>query len=172
MSTITSTPASQSQATQSDTLRDDIKYLRSILPKNKSGMINEEKLFAGIIAERVKVRKGSAAATAFNSFYSSAKKSIGKAAHSFENAAREALRRLIDTGVLNRKEAVQIHSEAFYAAQIDNVKDKLFDGRGKGGDGSVARRDLEGAISTAVYRLNQVDSGKVQLELRSLELEK
>ena len=56
-----------------DSPRDDVKFLRAALVPDADGKINEEQLFAGIVEERLKIRRGRAIAGRFRTLFDEAK---------------------------------------------------------------------------------------------------
>ncbi|MBN8550335.1 MAG: hypothetical protein J0M12_13550 [Deltaproteobacteria bacterium] len=148
--------------------RDDIKYLRSVLKPDKNGMVHEEQLFAGIVEERVKISLGSDVATKFHERFELAMSRIGKKSNVVENAVRRALKFLVKHDLISQKQAVKIHSEAFAAAQIDSNKEMLFDGNGGANDKTIATKEVNLAVNTAIDRLNAFDAGKVNSPERKM----
>lgn len=152
--------AASNPALAAASTRDDIKYLRSTLTPDRAGKVNEEQLFAGIVEERVKISYGSEVASKFHERFVLAMSRIGKKSNVVENAARRALRFLVKHDLLTEKAATKIHSQAFAAAQIDNNAKTLYDSIGSGKDTTIATKNVDLAVSTAIYRLNTFDSGK------------
>lgn len=142
------------------TPRDDVKYLRAALVPDADGKINEEQLFAGIVEERIKVRRGGEMAGRFRALFDAARASMGRTANAIENSARRALNALTQEGQLSATEAVTIHSEAFAAAQLDAEEESLFDSIGSRRDKTVARKEVDAAVAGAIARLNDLDAGR------------
>ena len=159
---MTTTAALSNTATLARTERiyDDAQYLRSRLSPDSKGNVNEEQLFAAIIAERIKVTVNPAVAEKFEVAIEKARKAIGKRANAEENAARRALNELVKSGTISKTGAQKIHAEAFAAAQLDKNPEKLFDSTGGKKDRTQATAPVDIAVQNAIKALNRFDSGK------------
>ena len=82
-----------------------------------------------------------------------------------EDAVGDALKDLEKSGVLSSDEAKQVYSESFAAAQLDDNKDALFDGKGGGNDPTRAVNDLESALMAAKLMVEKITSGEEEVEM-------
>ncbi|MCA8971291.1 MAG: hypothetical protein KDC95_15980 [Planctomycetes bacterium] len=140
--------------------------IREIAGPSKKGLINEERLYAAVLHARIQEKHGPEASAAFKEAFEGTREPGQR--KGYEARAQEALRELIESGVLTKRQATKLHSEAFAAAQLDENKDELFDGRGGQGDDSVARAPFEDAVAKAQRRLSAFDAGDKKPEHRPL----
>ncbi len=132
--------------------------LSDFLPPETGQEINEEQLFATIIAERLDGMKGS---DALGSYQDSFEKYMSEMTYSngyvpVEDAARAALGDLVDRGVLSKDEAESIHAQSFQAAQLDDNLSALYDSLGS----TIAVSMVEMALESSSRMLVAFDSGE------------
>lgn len=145
-------------------------YLKGLLQPNGENKVSEEELFAALVSERLKKEKGQDLSDKFNGLMSANKSLLSFQGYTpVEDAAKGALRELRDSGDLTAEEADAIYSSAFAAAQLDQNKGALYDGRGLPGDETVALEDLEQALLSARVQMAEYDSGEDEAEKRSLD---
>ncbi|MCB9883151.1 MAG: hypothetical protein H6832_02825 [Planctomycetes bacterium] len=158
------TPDEASETTSSKAGFEDA--IREIAGPSKKGLINEERLYAAVLHARIGEKHGPEASAAFKEAFEGTREPGQR--KGYEARAQEALHELIEGGVLTKRQATKLHSEAFAAAQLDENKDELFDGRGGEGDDSVARAPFEDAVAKAQKRLSAFDAGEKKPERRPL----
>ncbi|RMD88141.1 MAG: hypothetical protein D6808_00185 [Candidatus Dadabacteria bacterium] len=136
--------------------------LRSLLKPDGANKVNEEELFAAILQERIKKLKGEDAAKKFSEFFNNNKAEMRRADGyvPVEDAARKALNQMVESGELSTDEGERIHAQAFKAAQLDDNKDALYDGRGSGSDPTIAVSDMEAALVSSRVMIEKFDSGE------------
>lgn len=88
---------------------------------------------------------------------------------SAEDSVKEALKKVVEEGLLTTEVAEEINGMSFQAAQLDDNLTMLFDNRGGGSDSTIAVRGLDDAILRAESTLEKLQSGELTLESRSLE---
>ncbi len=140
--------------------------LRSFLPANSDGMVNEEELFAAVIRERIQSLHGEEAATQYQEFLDKQKQNHTRAdGYVFvEDAANAALSDMVAAGTLSAEEAGTVKSESFKAAQLDDNHEKLYDGRGSDTDATIAVADMESALLAARAMIEKIENGEVDAE--------
>lgn len=133
-------------------------HLRQFLPSG-AAEINEEELYAGLLAERIAFLKSDEAASAYQEALGAAKSSHSRAdGYVFvEDAANSAIDKLVADGTLSADEASQIKGQAFRAAQLDDNLSALYDGRGSSDDPTIAVESMETAILSAMAMLEQLN---------------
>lgn len=146
-------------------------FMRQILSPGEDGKVSEEELFAGLIQEQIKEKKGDEALKKFQNFLTeetnSNKKSDGFVP--WEQCARAALKRLTDSGGLTKEEADQIHTTAYSAAQLDSNKDALWDDRGGKNDPTMAVAALDSALSLVSQQLTALAAQKTSSATHPLD---
>lgn len=148
-----------STALQADTpavskVKTDSKFdsvLRSMLTPDSANSINEEELFAALLHERIVTTKGDEAGSAFKEALDKRKAEFTRhdGVVSVEDAANAAMKDMVTEGVVSEEEAGTISKTAFQAAQLDDNKSALFDGRGSANDPTIAVMDMEAALLRA-----------------------
>lgn len=129
--------------------------------------VNEEELFAAIIGQKLSEESEEA-----NVFYQDKIKefSVSMARSDgyipLEDVAKEALKATVDAGMVAEDKAEMINATAFAAAQLDEDKDCLFDGRGE----TCALGSMEEAMFKVQAVLDQIEAGTLVLEARSLDI--
>ncbi len=126
--------------------------LTRILTPNGQNEINEEELFAGIMEQRITKLKGEEVGKAFHD-------KLGSGS-SVEEAARSAMKALVAEGKLTEAEGMEIHAQSFKAAQLDDNKEALFDGKGGPGDPTIAVAQMDAALLSARTIIEKIDSGE------------
>lgn len=140
--------------------------LRELLSPNAENQVNEEELFAALIHERVKALKGEEAGTEFQQKFNEHKQKMTRSDGyvPVEDAAKAALGDLSESGTLSAEEGSKIRLEAFHAAQLDDNKNALYDGRGSADDPTIAVQDMESALAAARLMVEQFESGELSAE--------
>lgn len=171
----TQTPQSNSSSeetkTQDTSSVDFYTSLKSFLKLDDGKNIDEEALFAGLLAEGIRGLKGEEAAKQYEDALATRKSELARADGyvPLEDAARAALKDVREAGLISKEEADTIHSEAFAAAQLDGNTDALFDGRGSSEDGTVAVALLESALTSAKAMLDKFSSKELTATVRTLD---
>lgn len=146
-------------------------FLKGVLTPDPANKVNEEDLFSAIVQERVKNAKGDEALSKFQETLTKAKDSMRKPnGHvPIEDATKAALVQAREAGLLTKEEADKIYSEAFAAAQLDDNKEVLFDGRGGGNDPTIAVAAMEQALLLAGGMIDKFNNGSLTATIRSVE---
>ncbi len=145
--------------------------MRAVLTPNSSNEVSEEELFAAMIQERVSSVKGEAGLKQYQELFEKEKmqRKYSDGSVQMEAAARGALRNMLKAGGLTTEEADQIHSEAFAAAQLDDNKDQLFDGKGGPNDPTRAVATMESALVGARAMVEQVLASSTTVPVKPLK---
>ena len=144
--------------------------LKALLSPDRANNISEEELFSGLVQERIKKTKGDAALEEFNSLLKGAKERL-KRPDGFvpvEDATKEALKNFLSAQKISATEADAIYSQAFAAAQLDQNKEALFDGRGGPNDPTMAVAQMEQALLMSRAAIEKIDAGTETVTQRSL----
>lgn len=141
--------------------------LSEFLPEGTSEKINEEQLFSAILAERIEGLKGS---EGLASFQESFEKQLSALQYAngyipVEDAARAALKDMVNQEVLSLEEAESIHAQAFQAAQLDDNPNALYDSLGT----TMAVAMVEMALESSTDMLTAFDSGEKDAGRMSLD---
>lgn len=141
--------------------------LSSILEPDEKGNVNEEQLFAAIIEERLITQAGKSPANTFSELYEKYQQELQweNGYVPLENAAEKALGGLVEEGILDQKDADDLHSLAFQAAQLDDDKTHLYDSMGS----TMAVMFVNLAIEAAEEEINAIASGAVRLNSQTTE---
>jgi hypothetical protein len=146
-------------------------YLKNMLTPDAANNVSEEELFSGLISERLKTEKSQELSDKYNKILST-KKTEMQGPDGYvrcEDAAKDALRELRDSGDLTGEEADKIYSEAFAGAQLDGNTNALYDNRGGAGDDTIAVSTLEQALLSARTITEKFDKGEETVAMRSLD---
>jgi hypothetical protein len=145
--------------------------LRSFIRADAENNVNEEDLFAAIVRERVKSKKGDEIAQEYEAALAAATQQVKRpnGVSSSEDATKEALRALRSSGKLSAEETDEIYSQAFAAAQLDGNADALFDGIGGGDDPTRAVASLEQALLNARTKMDKLSDGSLTTTTRSVD---
>jgi hypothetical protein len=144
-------------------------FFKATVKAEKSSQVNEEELFAGLVKQRLENSKGSEVATEYQGFLDQEVSSRTKANGfiPYEDAAKAALSKLQQAGKVTDEETQKVYSESFQAAQLDDNKDALYDGRGGAGDPTVSLAELAFALQQAETICSGYDAGTNTAPLRS-----
>ncbi|MCC6932323.1 MAG: hypothetical protein IT292_03610 [Deltaproteobacteria bacterium] len=146
-------------------------YMLKALSVTEGQDVSEEELFAGLISQRLNAKSDEAAEYyqgELAKFKTSLARSDGYVP--VEDAANEALKSAVEAGKISKEEAEQIKGEAFAAAQLDDNKDALYDNRGSAEDPTIAVSKMEAALLSMRTLVEQIESGEVKIDPRSLDL--
>ena len=145
--------------------------LRSAVRADQANQVNEEELFAGMVFERLKTTKGDEVAAQYSSALETQKGVLkkGDGYIPYEDAAKNALKSLRESGALTKEEADKTYSEAFDASQLDTNTDALFDGRGGAGDPTIALALLDSALASSRLMIEKFTAGELSASSRSLD---
>ncbi|MEY4668043.1 MAG: hypothetical protein RL518_742 [Pseudomonadota bacterium] len=146
-------------------------FLKGILTPDSANKVNEEDLFSAVVQERVKNSKGDDTLKKFQETLTQMKESMKKPdGHvPVEDATKAALVKARETGLLSKEEVDTIYSEAFAAAQLDDNKEVLFDGRGGGNDPTIAVAAMEQALLLSSGMIEKFNDGSLKATIRSVE---
>lgn len=146
-------------------------FLKGVLTPDSANKVNEEDLFSAIVQQRVKNAKGDEALSKFQETLTKAKDSMRKPnGHvPIEDATKAALIQAREAGILTKEEADKIYSEAFAAAQLDDNKEVLYDGRGGANDPTIAVAAMEQALLLAGGMIDKFTNGSLTATIRSVE---
>ena len=145
-------------------------YILKALNKTEEQNVSEEELFAGLIGQRV-AAKDSAAGELFSTELAKLRSTMARSDGyvPVEDCANQALKNVVAAGSLTNEDAEKIKGEAFMAAQIDSNTDALYDDRGSANDPTIAVSKMEAALLSMRTILDQIDSGELECESRSLD---
>lgn len=133
--------------------------------------VSEEDLFAALVHERIHRTAGQEVAQqyldAVQNTRGGLQRSRGRVSE--EDAAREALRILVEAGRLERSQADALHDQAFRAAQLDDNGEALYDSIAGPGDATRAVAELSQAIERARATLEKLAEGSEELVSRGIE---
>jgi hypothetical protein len=146
-------------------------FLTSVLTPDSANKVNEEDLFSAIVQERVKNAKGDETLKKFQETLTQTKDSMKKPDGyvPVEDATKAALIKAREAGILSKEEVEKIYSESFAAAQLDDNKEILFDGRGGGSDPTIAVAAMEQALLLSGGMIEKFNDGSLKATIRSVE---
>ena len=164
-----STPAPQSTPSKGGGEFDQT--LRALIAPEQGSKVSEEELFSALVQERIKKTKGEGALSEFTTLFTNAKNRLRKADGyvPVEEATKQALIEFRDSQKLSKEETDKIYSESFAAAQLDDNKEALFDGRGGANDPTIAVSTMEQALLLSRTKIEGFDSGSSKADIRSVE---
>lgn len=159
------TNAAESGTTEFDTT------LKAILKGDSANMVSEEDVFAALVQERIKKTKGDEVLKKFQELLATTQNEMkkGDGFIPMEDAAKAALIKAREAGILTKEETDLIYSQSFAAAQLDDNKDVLFDNRGGGSDPTIAVADIAAAITASRTLIEKFDSGAEKAVVRSVD---
>lgn len=157
----TETPAEKSDF---DTL------LKGFLQPDSANKVSEEELFAGLAYERISALKGKEAGEAYKAALEAERAALRKP-NGFipqEEAAMNALKKLVEGGTLSAEEGDTVYAQAFAGAQLDGNTSALYDNRGGPNDPTMAVEIMETALIAARAMMTSFDDGSKSADPRSL----
>lgn len=159
------TDAPSSGSTEFDTT------LKAILKGDSANKVSEEDVFSALVQERIKKTKGDDALKKFQELLAATQTEMKKddGFIPMEDAAKAALIKAREAGILTKEETDLIYSQAFSAAQLDDNKDVLYDNRGGGNDPTIAVADITAALTASRLMIEKFDSGAEKAEVRSVD---
>jgi hypothetical protein len=165
VTTSSSTPA------QAPAASDFNAFLKGVLTPDSANKVNEEDLFSAIVQQRVHNAKGDDTLKKFQETLTQTKESMKKPNGyvPVEDATKAALITAREAGILTKEEADTIYSEAFAAAQLDDNKEVLYDGRGGGNDPTIAVAAMEQALLLSGGMIEKFKDGSLTATIRSVE---
>lgn len=146
-------------------------FLKGVVTPDSANKVSEEDLFSALVQQRIKNSKGDDTLKKFQETLTQTKESMKKADGyvPVEDATKAALIKARDAGVLSKEETDKIYSESFAAAQLDDNKEILFDGRGGGSDPTIAVALFDQAMASAFGAVEKFDDGSLSAPIRSVE---
>ena len=161
----TPTTSADSGGTEFDTT------LKAILKGDSANMVSEEDVFSALVQERIKKTKGDEVLKKFQELLATTQTEMkkGDGFIPMEDAAKAALIKAREAGILTKEETDLIYSQSFAAAQLDDNKDVLFDNRGGGSDPTIAVADIAAAITASRALIEKFDSGEEKAATRSVD---
>jgi hypothetical protein len=156
---------------QAPATTDFTKFLTGVLAPDSANQVNEEDLFSAIVQERVKNAKGDETLKKFQETLTQTKDSMKRPDGSVpvEDATKAALIKAREAGLLTKEEADKIYSEAFDAAQLDDNKELLYDGKGGGNDPTIAVAAMQQALLLSGGMIDKFNDGSLKATVRSVE---
>jgi hypothetical protein len=147
------------------------KFLSGVLAPDSANKVNEEDLFSAIVQQRIKNAKGDDTLKKFQETLSQTKDSMRRPDGNVpvEDATKAALIKARNAGLLTKEEADKIYSEAFEAAQLDDNKEVLYDGRGGGNDPTIAVATMQQALVLSGGMTEKFNDGSLRATIRSVE---
>jgi hypothetical protein len=146
-------------------------FLKGVLTPDAANKVSEEELFSAIVQERIKNSKGDETLTKFQETLTQTKDSMRKPDGFVpaEEATKAAIIKAREAGMLSKEEADKIYSEAFAAAQLDDNKEILYDGRGGSNDPTIAVALLDQALLSSTGMVEKFNDGSLTATSRSVE---
>ena len=162
---------SSTPSTKAPTSTEFTGFLTGVLTPDPANKVNEEDLFSAIVQERVKSAKGDDSFKKFQETLTQTKDSMKRPDGSVpvEDATKAALIKAREAGLITKEEADKIYSEAFAAAQLDDNKEILYDGRGGGSDPTIAVAAMEQALLLSGGMIEKFNDGSLKATIRSVE---
>lgn len=144
--------------------------LKAFISPEQGNKVSEEELFSALVQERIKKTKGEGALGEFTTLLNNVKNRLKKADGyvPVEEATKQALIEFRDAKKLSNEETDKIYSESFAAAQLDDNKEALFDGRGGPNDPTIAVSTMEQALLLSRAKIEGFDSGTSKADIRSV----
>lgn len=144
--------------------------LKAFIAPGEGNKVSEEELFSALVQERIKKTKGDSALGEFTTILNNCKSRMRKADGyvPVEEATKQALIEFREAKKLSQEETDKIYSESFAAAQLDENKEALFDGRGGANDPTIAVATMEQALLLSGAKIGSFDSGATQADIRSI----
>jgi hypothetical protein len=161
------------QSTTSPELKSSLNFeneLKQYLAPDAEGKINEEDLFASLINFNLKNSKSVKASNTFQEAFLRQKleHELTNGYIPIEDAAKSALKDVINSGAISKEEGDSIFSQSFQGAQLDSNSDSLYDSRGGENDATVAAEILDTALQKSKQAVADLASGTITLQARSL----
>jgi hypothetical protein len=145
-------------------------FLNAVLAQGGNKSVSEEELFASLLRERVSATKGDTALAEYDAALEESRAALtkpdGYVPH--EDAAKNALSILVNSGTLTAAEGDNLYAQAFQAAQLDSNTTALWDDRGGANDPTRAVEEMEAALTAAKLAIDNLASGVTALNARSL----
>lgn len=162
--TSTTAPATSAAASSFE------EYLKANISSSGASECSEEELFAGAIAESLKGLKGD---DVVNKYTDELKKQMsalkkGDGYVPFEDAAKGALKALVQGGTLTEEEGDKVYAQSFDAAQLDTNTAALYDDRGGADDPTKAVAAIATAAQGAKSKIDAFVAGTTAAAVRKL----
>lgn len=138
--------------------------LMASLQPDAMGEVNEEEMQFGIVKFLLEEQSPEAAEVFSSTVSQSIDNGVG-----IEDAVNLGLSEVVEQGIIEPSSAEMINGISFQAAQLDSDHTALFDSTGGVGDNTVATMNMESAIDKAQAMLEQIESGEVSIQARSLD---
>ncbi len=164
----TATPVNPINSTASE--QDFAAFITKALGGDTTKEVSEEEIFSALIAQKLHQEKAEA-----GDFYSQKVAELSKTMAKpdgfipMEDVAAAALRATVAAGKIDRTTAEKINGEAFAQAQIDDVKDALYDSRGGPNDPTVAVAKMEAALLSMKSIVEKFEKGEITAAPRDLD---
>ena len=144
--------------------------LKAFIAPGTGNKVSEEELFSALVQERIKKTKGDGALGEFTTILNSCKERMKKPdGHvPVEEATKQALIEFREAKKISQEETDKIYSESFAAAQLDENKEALFDGKGGANDPTIAVASMEQALLLSRAKIESFDSGTSKADIRSV----
>jgi hypothetical protein len=146
-------------------------FLRGVVTPDSANKVSEEDLFSALVQQRIKNSKGDDVLKKFQETLTQTKESMkkGDGYVPVEDATKAALIKSREAGLISKEETDKIYSESFAAAQLDDNKEILYDGRGGGNDPTIAVAAFDQAMMVASGLIDKFDDGSLTATIRSVE---
>lgn len=163
-------PASTPQSTTPATGGEFDQTLKAFIAPGAGNKVSEEELFSALVQERIKKTKGDEALGEFTTILNSCKDRMKKPDGyvPVEEATKQALIEFRESQKISQEETDKIYSESFAAAQLDDNKEALFDGKGGPNDPTIAVASMEQALLLSRAKIEAFDSGSSKADIRSV----
>lgn len=163
-------PSATPQTKPSPTGGEFDQTLKAFISPGEGNKVSEEELFSALVQERIKKTHGEGGLSEFSTMLNSCKSRMKKADGyvPVEEATKQALIEFRDAKKLSQEETDKIYSESFAAAQLDDNKDVLFDGRGGANDPTIAVATMEQALLLSRAKIESFDDGTSKADIRSV----
>jgi C-terminal processing protease CtpA/Prc len=139
------------------------KNLRQILPRRSDKSVSEEELFSALIANRLSNVVDPSIASKYQQrlkeINREAKKSSADREFSYEKTALKALKEISRSEGLSAEQSNNVYSQAFTAANLDDIKDSLYDHKAGKADPTQANASFDKAIRKANRAVAAIENG-------------
>jgi len=127
--------------------------LKDTFGKGVRDPVSEEELFVAVLKEKM-AGQGEFATRQFNRILSSNIQRAQKSGRvSYEEIGHASMKALIDAQLISKEDARTLKREAFNAAQLDDNKQLLYDGKGTTADPTISVAPVRKAVHLAAAYL-------------------
>lgn len=147
LTTFSEPAATDADNTASRALR---RTLKNTFGKGVRDPVSEEELFVAVLKEKMGGTQSEFASRQFNRILSSNIQKAQKSGRvSYEEIGHASMKALIDAQLISKEDARALKREAFNAAQLDDNKQLLYDGKGTAADPTISVAPVRKAVHLA-----------------------